>query len=153
MTTESVERKLFETYRYSLVRILGDKALYDKEIDAVGRKEFAAWAGVFPSDRVKLKPYHYYVINVDRHNQSGSHWLACYTSGKRAYIFDSYSRSIPKLVPHLVKSIRKQGFSLGKTNVVKNQEQRGWTSEVCGVLCLSWLLTIRDLGITKAKNI
>ena len=153
MTTKSPERKLFKYYHKALVSKLGDKALDDVTIDKVCRMEFAAWAGVFPSDKLKLKPYYYYVINVDRHDQSGSHWLACYTSGKRAYIYDSYSRPILKLVPHLVKSIRKAGYSLGKTNEVKNQEQRGWTSETCGDYSIAFLMVVRDLGITKAKNI
>lgn len=153
MTTESPERLAFEANRTALIKILGNKALYDTTINKAGSKLFAAWGGCYSSDRVKLKPYHYYVINVDTHDKPGSHWLACYTSGKRAYVWDSYSRPIKKLAPQLVKTIHKAKMSLGKTNRIPQHEQIGYTSEVCGVLSLAWLLTVRDLGIALARNI
>ena len=153
MTTLSPERLQFHANKLALVHLLGNKALDDSTINRIGKKLFAAWGGVYPSDQVKLKPYHYFIINVDKHNQPGSHWLACYTTNKRAYIYDSFGRNIPELVPHLIKSFRKSGYSIGKTNQVMHMEQRGYTSETCGDYALAFLLVCRDLGITRAKNI
>ena len=153
MTTDSPERFHFKANKAASVRILGNKALDDLTIDRVCRKLFAAWGGVSPVDRVKLLPYHYYIINVDPHDKPGSHWLACFTNGKRAYVYDSYGRNIQKLVPQLIKTIHKAGMTLGKTNQISHMEQRGYTSETCGDYSIGWLLVVRDLGITRAKNI
>ena len=136
-----------------MIKHLGNKALDDLTINRVGRKLFPAWGGVFPSDRVKLLPFHYIVINVDPHDKKGSHWLACYSTNKRAYLWHSYGRDITKLVPELVKAIRKSNVSIGKTNLIPRMEQIGYTSETCGPQALAWLLVVRDLGITRAKNI
>ena len=153
MTTQSPERLAFNANKAALVHILGNKALDDTTINRVCKKLFAAWGSVSPCDTVKLQPYHYYVINVDTHDKPGSHWLACYTSGKRAYVYDSYGRDIKKLVPQLIKSIQKAGMTLGKTNLISHMEQRGYTSETCGDYAISFLLVVRDFGITRARNI
>ena len=44
-------------------------------------------------------------------------------------------------------------MTLGKTNLIPQMEQIGWTSEVCGAVSIAWLLVVQKLGITKAKNI
>ena len=153
MTTTSQERKLFNKYKQALVSKLGNKALDNVTIDKVCRVEFAAWGGCVPSDRVVLKPFHYYIVNVDNHDQPGSHWLAVFTSAKRAYIYDSYARDPASIVFKLLKTISKKGFKLSKTDLVHNMEQIGYNSEVCGQISMAWLLVVRDLGISRERNI
>jgi hypothetical protein len=153
MSKDSPERKYFNKSRDSLIRNLGSKALYDDQINAIGKRLFPTWSGVFPVDRAQLLPYHYCIINTDPHNKSGSHWIACYCTAKRAYIWDSYSRDPKKLVPQLINTIHAVGLQLGKTNTIPQHEQIGDTSEVCGVLSLAFLLTVKKLGIERAKNI
>ena len=153
MTKESNERQAFNAYKKALIEELGSKALDDRTVNKVGKHMFAAWSGVFPVDRVKLKPYHYCIINTDTHNKSGEHWIACYCTKKRAHVWDSYSRPIDKLVPQLIKTIHKSGMTLGKTNKIPQHEQIGFTSEVCGVLSISWLLVVMQYGISRARNI
>ena len=153
MAEDSQERKTFNKFKTMMIKHLGSKALDNTKIDKVGRKLFASWGGCFASDRVKFQPYHYYIINVDTHDQPGSHWLACFTQGKKCYVWDSYGRSIKKLAPHLIKSIYKSKMILGKTNLIPQMEQIGWTSEICGAVSIAWLLVVQKLGITKAKNI
>src|SRR5690606_11740874 len=146
MTSESPERQLFNKYKEIMIKHLGSKALDDFTINRVGRKLFPAWGGVFPSDRVKLLPFHYVVINVDPHDKKGSHWLACYSTNKRAYLWDSYGRTILKLVPGLVKSIRDVDGPLfpewSKSVILQKHAARK-----------PLLGSSRDLGITRAKNI
>ena len=153
MTTESNERQAFNAYKKALLKELGSKALDDQTVNKAGKHLFAAWSGVFPVDRVKLIPYHYSIINTDPHDKSGEHWIACYCTKKRAYVWDSYSRPIDKLVPQLIKTIHKSGMTLGKTNKIFQHEQIGFTSEVCGVLSISWLLVVMQYGISRARNI
>lgn len=153
MTTNSEERKLFNKHKRALISELGSKALDDRQIDAVGRRELPAWGGVFPIDRGTLKPFHYYIYNTDTHDKPGEHWIAVYCSKGRAYVYDSYARPIPSIAYQLLKSIKKRGLKLGKTDEVHHMEQIGFTSELCGVNSLAFLMTVRDLGIALGNNI
>lgn len=153
MTTLSPERQAFDAFKEALIKQLGTKALYDTTLNKVGKHLFPSWAGVFPVDRVPIKPNRYYIINTDPHDKSGQHWLGLYTTAKCAYIYDSYGRDPITLVPLLIQTIKKRKLKLCKTNLVPRGEQIGFTSELCGVYSLAWLLVVQKLGITKAKNI
>ena len=153
MTSHSIEREIFNKYKAVMIHKLGKKALSDTTINKAGKALFASWGGCFPSDRVKLQPHHYYIVNVDTHDQPGSHWLAAFCTAKRCYVWDSFGRSIIELAPKLVQCIHKSGMTLGKTDLIHHQEQTGYTSEICGQDSISWLLLVRDLGITRARNI
>ena len=153
MTTNSLERKTFMKYKKLLVSELGTKALDDETLNKVGRKEFAAWGGVWPIDRGTLKPFHYYIYNTDPHDKPGDHWVGVYCTGGRVYIYDSYGREPSSIVYRLLKTIKKHGFKLGRTDLVPHKEQIGYTSELCGVNSMAFLLTVRDLGIARARRI
>lgn len=147
-------RKLFNYYKAALVEELGRKALDDVTINRIGRHEFgSAWAGCNAIDRVKIKPNTFQVVNTDPHNKPGEHWLAMYQTRTKAYVFDSYGRSIPLLVSHLISTIKKHGLALGATNRDPHSEQIGYTSEVCGHNSLAFLLVVRDLGIKRGSVI
>jgi hypothetical protein len=75
------------------------------------------------------------------------------TTKSRAYVWDSYGRDPESLVPHLVAKIKLRGFKLGSTNTSPRMEQIGYSSELCGVYSLAWLLVVRDLGIGQARKI
>ena len=153
MTTHSPERLQFNANKAALIHLVGKKALDDSTIDRLGHKLFASWGGCFPSDRVKLMPYHYYVINTDPHDKPGIHWLGVFTTKGCAYIWDSFGRPVKPLSYQLIKTIHKRGFKIGKTDLAHHGEQIGFKSEVCGQDSLAFLLVIRDLGITRARNI
>jgi len=147
-------RKLFNYYKAALIDELGRKALDDVTINRIGRREFgSAWAGCHAIDQVKFKPNTYQVVNTDPHTKSGTHWLALYQTRTKAYVFDSYGRSIPLLVSQLISSIKKHGLELGATNRDPHMEQIGYTSEVCGHDSLAFLLVVRDLGIQRGSVI
>jgi hypothetical protein len=147
-------RKLFKRYQAALISEVGNKGLDDKTINTIGKREFgAAWAGCHPQDRAKFKPNTYQVINTDTHDKPGVHWLGVYITKTRAYVFDSFGRSISHLVHLLTDSLKEHGFLLGTTDLARHPEQRGFTSEVCGQDSLSILLVVRDLGITKARTL
>jgi len=133
---------------------IGHKATDGADLNTIGKREFGShWAGVHPQDRVKLKPNKYYIVNTDPHDKPGEHWMAIKTAKTRAYIWDSYGRPVKPLVSHLIKNIHHSGFSLGATDLVHHGEQIGYGSEVCGPDSLAFLLTVRDLGIKRARNI
>ena len=153
MTSNSLERKTFNKHKKALIAELGSKALDDKTLNTVGKREFAAWNGVWPIDRGTLKPYTYSIYNTDKHDKPGTHWIAVYCSKGRAYVYDSYARPIDSIAYQLIKSIKKRGLKLGATDEVHRMEQVGYSSELCGINSLAFLMTVRDLGIALGNNI
>lgn len=101
--------------------------------DGVLKKIFL---GVFPSDMLPTKVSHYpaaLVINLDPHDQPGSHWVAVYldSQGKIDY-FDSYGRK-PNL-ENIEKFISNAKYKHNSTPV-----QRLLTA-TCGQFCIYFLI-------------
>ena len=46
--------------------------------------------GVYPIDLLPKRQQGVYVINLDKHDEPGSHWVAVYDDGKIGEYFDSY---------------------------------------------------------------
>ena len=121
------------------------------KIDEIGRAEFGVrWAGVWASDEAK-KLLHlrdcFGIVNTATSRGRGSHWLGVYMTPKGAgYLHDSFGREASQVIWRLNRAALAEDIVLHSTDSVA--EQRG-TSAVCGQLCLSWLLTIRDLGIKR----
>ena len=121
----------------------------ETNIDEIGKAEFGRrWAGVFASDKAK-KLLHmkdcFAVVNTATSRGRGSHWLGVYmTSGSSGYLYDSFGREAAQVIWRLNRAALADNIALHGTN--PNHEQRG-TSAVCGHLSLSWLLTVRDVGI------
>lgn len=147
-------RDSFNKYKKALIAELGPKALDDLTVNKVGKQLFGArWGGVWPIDRVRLKPNRFLVVNTDPHHKPGEHWIAVYCSKTRAYIYDSYGRPIDKLVPLLIDAVKKANMKIGHTNMEPHGEQVGFKSEVCGHCSLSFLLVVQAFGIARAKRI
>ena len=142
---------LLRPYKQQLLRELGREALYDDQLDVVGRREFKRrWGGVHPSDGVPpLKPNRFYIVNSGFKGGPGSHWVALYVSpGGRVYVFDSFARTSTKIIPATVRRLGPEHFIEDANSVA---DQRG-ASEVCGVLSLAWLIAVRDRGIRQALD-
>ena len=142
---------LLRPYKQRLLRELGREALYDDQIDAVGRREFKRrWGGVHPSDGVPpVKPNRYYVVNSGFRGGPGSHWVALYISpAGRVYVYDSFSRWATRIIPATVRKIGPEHLVEDANGV---PDQRG-LSEVCGVLSLAWLMAVRDHGIRRSLD-
>jgi hypothetical protein len=142
---------LFKTYKQKFTKKLGVKATYDTDLDRVAKKEFGAkWGGIYAVDeQFKIINNKYYIINTDTKDGPGEHWVAVYLTAKNLYFYDSFSRNPKKITPLLVKRFQHRHII---SSDQKDQEQRG-LSEVCGVLCLSWIKVAIDLGIKQALKI
>jgi hypothetical protein len=150
--TEARVMRVFRAHRDRLLRELGRQALYGDQIDAVGRREFGQrWGGV--SDQSGWRPHknRFYVVNTARTPTSpGVHWVAIYVSpAGTSTIYDSFGRDPRKLMWTAVRAAKKGGGHAVGTDPT-DAEQRG-ASQVCGVLSLAWLLTVRDLGVRAAR--
>jgi hypothetical protein len=123
--------------------------MYEDTIDQIGKASFGKrWAGTHPSDETE-KLLHmrdrFAVLNTATSKGRGSHWLGFYiTADGLAYLYDSFGRSVAKVNWRLAREAAADNIVVRSTD--PEREQRGF-SALCGQLSLSWLLTVRDLGI------
>ena len=149
MSSEAVVKNHFRAYKRLLVGIVGRGPMDDAKISEIGKLEFGErWAGVFPSDKAKklLRMRDRFAIaNTATSKGRGSHWVGVYMTPKgEGYVYDSFGRDIDRVMWQLCRAALAADNALHETDTAA--EQRGF-SALCGQLSLSWLLTVRDLGI------
>lgn len=132
---------------------LGRKALSDEDISIEGHRCFGRrWQGVFrQSQWPGAEPNRFAVLNTATSPTTpGSHWVACYTSPSgTTYLWDSFGRNTNALLHAATQKV----VTSGAGRVVgsdRDAQQRG-SSEVCGQLCIAWLLLVRDQGTRVAR--
>lgn len=94
------------------------------------------------------------VLNLDRHDQSGSHWVAvyCNLSPRRKnfgiYYYDSVANSPPKEVAEFMKGVEKQSYEVFSKKVADrfamryNKIQKQFDNYDCGVFSEVFLTQI-----------
>lgn len=92
------------------------------------------------------------VLNLDEHNQPGSHWIALYcefgepkVSNTKIYFFDSYGTRPNERVQEYIKKLEEFGKSLGTDVIIdynKKQHQKGGSE--CGVYCLHFIISMAE---------
>jgi hypothetical protein len=94
------------------------------------------------------------VFNLDKHNESGSHWVSLFISIKYnlIYYFDSAANDIPREINEFVDLIIKQ--SLGKFKFLTNvPHQHQYENTECGMYSLFFIITMLDESMTMKKKI
>ena len=95
----------------------------------------------------KLKNYSTFacVFNLDKHNQSGSHWVAVFFDTNKNhtnygfYYFDSNSQPIPKEILDFGESIKKQVND--KDFIIhQNKVQKQFNNTECGMFCIHFIV-------------
>lgn len=102
-----------------------------------------------------------FVFNLDKHNQSGSHWVALYisldsnSSNFGAYYYDSVANTIPlqikKFMIHVKKSI--QNITTKKFVLVKNKKRHQYKNTECGMFSIHFLINCLKNTDTKIDSI
>ena len=106
--------------------------------------------GVYPSDKIPNLNFHrkFCILNLDKSYQPGSHWVACVLdSNDDIYIFDTYDRSIKKILPSIYK-VKHHRILSGNRSILEKID-----GEDCGQRCIAWLLLVDRHGIDIAKKI
>ena len=90
------------------------------------------------------------VFNLDKHTQSGSHWVAMYGdfkengTGQICY-WDSYGMKPNKEVVVLMERLKKQAAELGHNVDIKlNNVRHQYKNSECGVYCIYFLTSLLD---------
>jgi len=80
----------------------------------------------------KLNKNGNYVINLENHNQAGSHWTALIMTGKNCLYFDSFGMPPPEMIYRFLEK------KYGKVPFSKDEIQ-DMNSSFCGYFCLAFL--------------
>ncbi len=96
-------------------------------LDAATKDHFH---GVYPMDRLPSRQRGAYVINMDNHDEPGSHWIAVFDDGSVEYM-DSYGQ------PPFHEQCLKFLGSDYSYNTIPLQQQ---FSNACGFYCIYYLL-------------
>lgn len=126
---------------------IGNETTYLSELDKAGRKLLGVkFKGVFPSDKIPklndLKPY--CILNLDRSDQSGSHWVGLAKYGDNALLYDSFGRKYNEIIPN----IRFSGN--GKIVMTDDDAEQGPLQENCGLRSLGFLVFCERYGCKNA---
>ena len=82
------------------------------------------------------------IFNLDKHNESGSHWVAMYIdlNINEIYYFDSYGQQPPEEVNILAQRIQVQGDINNKDIKFKiNKVRHQFKNSECGVYCMYFI--------------
>lgn len=83
------------------------------------------------------------VFNLDKHDQSGSHWISMFINIPRQEInfWDSFAFEPPAEVRKLMDKIRDQGKDIGlKLKIQANKRQHQYKNTECGVYSINFIV-------------
>ena len=127
--------------------LIGNKTTYMNDLENLGKKMLGQkFIGVYPSDKIPtLKNNEYAILNLDKSNESGSHWVAIAKKGK-THFYDSFGRK-----DNIIKSLKNSGN--GKIINTDNDAEQKTKELNCGARCISWLLLFDKWGSKYADLI
>ena len=126
--------------------------MYDSDLERyVHILSVPHFRGVFMRDELPNNPLNEEcgILNLNTHNQSGSHWICWYKSQSDRYYFDSFGEYPPmELLMYLkTKSEYENNFPVIRRSAITVQH---YYSNECGSLCL-YMLKKLTMGISFPK--
>ena len=123
---ESVNQLYNEYVQYFEKQMRNKGITTASELEAQGKMMFGPdWRGIFASDQ-KLPSDGLYIVNTDRSNQEGTHWMG--VNADLDLLYDSFGRSKSEVLPQW------KGRETDRDAEQKQKENN------CGQRCLAWLL-------------
>ena len=99
------------------------------------------FAGVFPSDRLPARPVDErprgYIVNIDTHDQPGSHWVALWTHDGGCTVMDSFAIPLAMYKPHDLLNWLTHHFQGFESN---GHAIQAVDSQACGLYALMFLI-------------
>lgn len=85
------------------------------------------------------------IFNLDKHDQSGSHWVAMYIDllKNKVYYFDSYGEKPPNEIDILAKRLKEQGLrNNNNIDYEINNVRFQYKNSECGVYCMYFITSL-----------
>jgi len=118
--------------------VLGNGETTGGQLDTVGKHVFEhKWNGVRARDELSDLQNGYYIANLDKSNQPGSHWTALAVEPHVIYYFDSFAR--PNESTLKVHDPVRFVVQEANPDILQPED-----SDSCGQRCLAWLLTYEN---------
>lgn len=148
------EKKYIENlYNYILYKYvtpkIGNKTTFSNQLNNIAIKLFPKeFIGVFPSDKIPKfnNKKQYAILNLDKSNQSGSHWVGVVNEKNNIMFYDSFGRNDKSII----KNLRKVNKNKKIINTEDDIEQKV-LEDNCGQRVLSWLILYHLFGPKYAK--
>ncbi len=102
-----------------------------------------AWSDYIPDAN---KPYS--IVNTD--NQEGVHWIGAYFDGKTVHIYDSFGRTMKRIMKNFIEKIKLIGFKIVFCNKRSDQTELKIN---CGLRSFVFLFLTSKYGIKYTKSI
>ena len=144
MEKEKEVLSFFNKTKKNIISLYGNKGLDNYQMDEIGKKYLKnKFKGVFAVNNIPFKPG-LYIVNTDKANKPGLHWIAVKQTKTKIYIYDSFSRKSSNILKILYDKAIKKGLKIIDVNFERDQNDK---SELCGPISLSWLITMNTFGI------
>jgi hypothetical protein len=146
MSIKNKAEKLYVKYYKKIRPLIGINITYSNQLNKIGVQLFGRkFLGVYSSDdSPMLKNNQSMIINVDKKNQKGSHWLAVIKHNNIIYVYDSFGRHTKNLIPHFFKKYKKV------IDTEYDAEQKDHEND-CGLRSLTSLAVYYNHGIKYFK--
>lgn len=83
------------------------------------------------------------VFNLDKHDESGSHWVSLFINAHKNIIifFDSANGNIPSQIAQFIKTVKQQGLDNGiQFKFLRNHKQHQRGNTECGVYSIHFII-------------
>jgi hypothetical protein len=83
------------------------------------------------------------VFNLDKHDESGSHWISLFINAQKRIImfFDSANGRIPREISNFIKIVKQQGVANGiNFKFMRNHKQHQRGNTECGVYSIHFII-------------
>ena len=145
---EKIYNKILKRIEKNCIKHSG--STFMSELNKIGNEIMGIkFRGVFPSDKIpklnELRPY--CILNLDKSNQSGSHWIAVVKDKNEIICYDSFGRKAKKIIPSLFSSRN------GKVIDTDLDREQHILETNCGQRCLSFLIFYDKYGKEKSLMI
>ena len=95
--------KLYEEELIKIESLIGSGVTFSDELAKLSKKLFGdKFKGVFASDELnKLKSVEegYFIFNLDKSDEPGSHWIGIVKTNKGILVYDSFGRGSKEIIP------------------------------------------------------
>ena len=132
----------------------GNKVKTNTQLDKIGDEYFGGvYNGTYSWDKYpidKLPEYSFAIINTDKSDQGGEHWVAIHKYKNKIYVYDSFGRHTKNLLKNFNKMVKGAGCDVidAEYDAEQNDNQ-----EDCGIRCIAFLLIVKAMGIKSALTI